>query len=216
VLLSAEQFWGFLPAALMVTLAPGPDLLATMSLGISRGRRVAVSFGLGCASGCLIHTALAAAGISSLLQRFPSAEWMMRTVGGCYLLWLAWGILRPSTTTLQPRISAASNVPVGLQGNQWTAFFLRGLTANLINPKVALFFLSFFSSFLESGERSSARQLVGLGLVFTAIAVIVFSLVGLFSGRYGRLLRAHPRTGPLLDRICALVFVYLAVTMLLY
>lgn len=212
-MLTAEQILRFLLPALLMTVAPGPDILATVSLGISRGRVVAVSFGLGCASGCLFHTGLAAAGVSQFLQVFPAAKWGLQAAGACYLIWLAQGILRPRRAT-------GSNAGVETAGDAALAerqrnYFLRGLIANLINPKVALFFLAFLPQFLVPAAASPALQLLGLGLIFTAIAVVVFSVVGLFAGEVGQLLEARPGLSPVLDRICALVFVYLAVRMLL-
>ena len=87
-LLSLPQSAGFLLAALLVTLAPGPDNLLVLSLGMARGRRQGVAFGLGCAAGCLNHTLLAALGISALIAASPTAFAGLKAAGGLYLVWL--------------------------------------------------------------------------------------------------------------------------------
>jgi threonine/homoserine/homoserine lactone efflux protein len=215
VVLTADQIWTFLPAAILVTVAPGPDILATISLGVSRGRVVAVSFGLGCASGCLFHTALAAAGVSEFLRVFPAAKWVLQAAGACYLVWLAQGVLRASAPAGAGENEQQDPGSGDMLVRNWRSYFARGLLANLMNPKVSLFFLSFLPQFLVPAIASPARQFLALGLLFTATAVVVFSIVGLFAGEVGQLLRARPGLSPVLDRICALVFVYLAVRMLL-
>lgn len=89
--LSLEQLLRFLPAAFLITAAPGPDILATLSLGLSRGWRAAVGFGVGCGTGCLLHTALAVLGVSALLQASPMAFGALRLAGAGYLVWIGWG-----------------------------------------------------------------------------------------------------------------------------
>jgi len=73
MLITTEQLVRFLGAAFLITISPGPDVLATVSLGLSRGWRAAVGFGVGCGSGCLLHTLLAVLGVSALLRASPVA-----------------------------------------------------------------------------------------------------------------------------------------------
>src|SRR5512147_918383 len=87
-LLTLPQFGGFLVAAILVTLAPGPDNLMVLSLGMARGRKSGVAFGLGCALGCLNHTLLAALGVSALIAASPPAFTALKIAGGLYLVWL--------------------------------------------------------------------------------------------------------------------------------
>src|SRR5439155_10355651 len=87
VLLSPEQFIGFLLADMMITISPGPDNLMVLGVGISRGRRQGMAFGLGCALGCLNHTVLATVGISALIAASPVAFITLKVCGGLYLIW---------------------------------------------------------------------------------------------------------------------------------
>jgi threonine/homoserine/homoserine lactone efflux protein len=90
VLLGLEQTLGFMAAAVLITLSPGPDNLMVLSLGMARGRRQGMVFGLGCALGCLSHTLLAALGVSALLAASPAAFSALKLAGGLYLIWLGW------------------------------------------------------------------------------------------------------------------------------
>src|SRR3954471_3942206 len=87
-LLTLPQLVSFLAAAILITLAPGPDNLMVLSLGIARGRKAGVAFGLGCALGCLNHTLLAALGVSALIAASPVAFTALKIAGGLYLIWL--------------------------------------------------------------------------------------------------------------------------------
>ncbi|HQC84878.1 MAG TPA: LysE family transporter, partial [Rhodoferax sp.] len=88
--LSPEQFFGFLSAALLITLSPGPDNLMVLSIGASRGRRLGMAFGLGCGLGCLSHTVLAALGVGALIAASPAAFLALKLAGGAYLMVLGW------------------------------------------------------------------------------------------------------------------------------
>lgn len=130
--LDPVQIGGFLAAAIAVTLAPGPDNLMILSQGLARGRRAGLAFGLGCAVGCLFHTALAAVGVGALVAASPGAFLALRIVGGIYLIWLgigAWRSQGGQAAVLAPDERAAA---------PWRLFG-RGLVANAINPKVVLF-----------------------------------------------------------------------------
>ena len=94
LLLDPEQAIGFLGAAVLLTLAPGPDNLMVLSIGAARGRLRGMAFGLGCALGCLSHTVLAALGVSALIKASPVAFTALRLAGGAYLVWIGWQALR--------------------------------------------------------------------------------------------------------------------------
>ena len=93
-MLTFEQFFGFLLAATLITASPGPDNLMVLGMGISKGRRHGMAFGLGCALGCLSHTVLAAIGVSALIAASPVAFTALKVCGGLYLIWLGIKALR--------------------------------------------------------------------------------------------------------------------------
>lgn len=194
--LTATQFFGFLFAALLVTLAPGPDNLAVLGLGVSRGRRAGIGFGLGCALGCFTHTLWASLGISAVLATSETAFTVLKLAGGAYLCWLGWQALKNPGAKFATGAHVADATP-------FSVYLRRGFIANAINPKVALFFLAFLPQFVSSGSTHAAGQSAVLGLVFTAQTVLVFGLLGWFAGAIGRWLGRYSRR---LDQATGLLF----------
>lgn len=207
-LLSLPQLLTFLGAALLVTLAPGPDNLMVLSLGLARGRRAGMAFGSGCALGCLNHTVLAALGVGALIVASPLAFSALRVAGGLYLLWLGISALRASAaaSSTSALVAVPTDAPVRL--------FLKGLVVNAINPKVALFFLAFLPQFVAPARGAASWQMAQLGLVFTAQAVLVFGAIGWFAGGVGERLQRQPAIRVWLDRIAGTVFVALGLRLL--
>ncbi|MDR1709859.1 MAG: LysE family translocator, partial [Candidatus Accumulibacter sp.] len=206
MLLSLNQFLGFLVAAVVVTVAPGPDNLMVLGFGMARGRAAGIAFGLGCGAGCLSHTALAALGVSALIAASPGAFLALKVGGGLYLVWLGVRALRSR--------GAAQAAAVGGADEPLSRLFARGLLANAINPKVALFFLSFLPQFIDNGRGQVGWQTAQLGLVFTAQAALLFGLLGHFSGAVGQWLQRRANAGAWLDRLAGTIFVALGLRLI--
>ncbi len=199
--LSTAQLLGFLMAALLITLAPGPDNLGVLSLGIARGRRAGIGFGLGCALGCFTHTLWASLGISALLAASATAFTVLKLAGAAYLCWLGWQALKSSGTQFQPGAQrVADQTPFGV-------YLRRGFIANAINPKVALFFLAFLPQFVSAGSPHAAAQSAVLGVVFALQTVLVFGLIGHFAGTIGAWLQRRASLGRRLDQATGLLFI---------
>jgi threonine/homoserine/homoserine lactone efflux protein len=205
-MLTPEQFFGFLMAALLITASPGPDNLMVLGMGISRGRRQGMIFGLGCALGCLSHTVLATIGVSALIAASPTAFTALKICGGLYLIWL--GI-----QALRSRGGAKVENLTGADESLWKLFG-KGLFANSINPKVILFFLSFLPQFVIADNGNVSLQTAQLGVIFTAQAALLFGLLGYFSGTVGQWLNRRPRAGLWLDRVAGTVFVGLGLRLI--
>lgn len=197
-MIDPAQVSAFLAAAVLITLAPGPDNLMVLSLSLARGRRQGAAFGLGCAAGCLSHTAMAALGVSALIAASPWAFLALKVAGGLYLIWLGSQILRHS--------GAASTAPRAAQGGI-RALFLRGLLANAINPKVILFFLAFLPQFVVPARGDAALQTLALGLIFAVQAGLLFAALALFAGRLGQGLARHPAVERWLNRLAGITFI---------
>ena len=205
-MLSAEQFFGFLLAASVITVAPGPDNMMVLSLGMAKGRRPGIAFGLGCALGCLSHTLLAVIGVSALIAASPEAFTALKVCGGLYLVWLGVNALR-----------SAGGASVGKASNDRQSprkLFLKGIVANAINPKVILFFLSFLPQFVIPGHGSVAAQMAWLGIIFTLQAGVIFGLLGYFSGTVGQWINTRPRLGTAMDRLTGVIFVGLGLRLI--
>lgn len=205
-MLSAEQFFGFLLAASVITVAPGPDNMMVLSIGMAKGRLPGIAFGLGCALGCLSHTLLAVLGVSALIAASPEAFKALKVCGGLYLVWLGFNALR-----------SAGGASVGKASNDRQSprkLFLKGIVANAINPKVILFFLSFLPQFVVPGHGSVAAQMAWLGIIFTLQAGVIFGLLGYFSGTVGQWINTSPRLGTAMDRLTGVIFVGLGLRLI--
>lgn len=205
--ITLEQVLPFLLAAVLLTATPGPDNLMVLSVGASRGRRLGMAFGLGCAAGCLSHTLLAVLGVSAVLAASPVAFTALRWAGGAYLIWLGIGALRSRGGVGLPVAGADA------AGDSAARQFGKGVLANAINPKVVLFFLSFLPQFVVPAQGNVPLQMAVLGVVFTLQAALLFGALGWFAGSIGQWLQRRPRAGLWLDRLAGVVFVGLGLRM---
>jgi len=206
-LLALPQLAAFLAAAILVTLAPGPDNLMVLSIGMARGRRPGVVFGLGCALGCINHTLLAALGVSALIAASPLAFAALKIAGGLYLIWLGVQAIRNARPSATPQPGAAAT-------ERPAKLFFKGLIANAINPKVILFFLAFLPQFVDAARGHVAWQIVQLGALFTLETVVIFGTIGWFAGSVGERLARRPAIGAWLDRVAGGIFVALGLRLL--
>ncbi len=206
-MLSPEQLLAFLLVALAITASPGPDNLMVLGMGMSKGRKPGMAFGLGCALGCLSHTALAVAGVSALVAASPTALTVLRWAGGLYLVWLG-------VQSLRSQGGARARTDTSAE-HSLRALFLRGMLANAINPKVVMFFLAFLPQFVQPAQGQVGLQLAVLGVVFTAQAAVLFGLLGYFAGTVGGWLNQRPQAGLWLDRLAGLVFIGLGLRLML-
>ena len=206
-MLAPDQFLAFVATAVLLTLSPGPDNMMVLSIGIAKGRARGVAFGLGCAFGCLSHTLLAVIGVSALIAASPLAFTTLKVCGGLYLAWMGFHAIRSRGGA---RVGAAEGV-----NDSARALFFKGMLANAINPKVALFFLSLLPQFVAAGRGDANLQTALLGVVFTLQAAVLFGLLGFFSGAVGAWLGKRPRAGMWLDRIAGAIFIGLGLRLIL-
>jgi len=205
-MLTSTQTITFLLMAMLLTSTPGPDNLMVLSVSLARGRRAGLAFGLGCAVGCLSHTVLAVVGIGALLAASPMALTVLKSAGGLYLMYLGVQALRHAG-------SARSGAQTAESQSSWQ-FFMKGLVANAINPKVVLFFLSFLPQFVVAANGHTEWQLGLLGGLFSLQAALIFGLLAYFSGKVGVWLNTRPSRGLWLDRLAGTVFLGLGARML--
>jgi threonine/homoserine/homoserine lactone efflux protein len=175
----------FVAASLAIIVAPGPDNVYVLTRGIAQGREVALASAWGMCSGLLFHTTLAAIGLSAILAQSALAFSVVKYAGAAYLIYLGFRAL----LSKEEFIPSAEVVPVA----NLRSFFLRGLTMNLLNPKVAVFFLAFLPQFASPATDGATLRLLALGLVFALLSVVVFSALALFSGILGERLNNNPR-----------------------
>jgi threonine/homoserine/homoserine lactone efflux protein len=197
----------FVAASLAVIVAPGPDNIYVLTRGVAGGREVALASAWGMCSGLLAHTTLAALGLSAVLARSAAAFSVVKHVGAAYLIYLGVRALLSK--------EGFGTSAVEEPAEQLRRFFLKGLTMNLLNPKVAVFFLAFLPQFADPGTSGTALRLVVLGLVFALLSVVVFSAIALFSGLLGDRLSSNPRYATALRWLTGCVLVGLGLRLAL-
>lgn len=202
----------FLPVAFLLSLAPGPDNLTVLSLGLSRGRAASFGFAMGCAAGCLNHTLLAALGVSALIAATPSAFRLLQYAGAAYLCWLGWQALKSRGDRLG---SSRTQDPSAQTATGLGSYFRRGLIANAINPKVGLFFLALLPQFVDAAGVPPAVQIAVLGIVFALAAASVFGLIAVTAGELGAWLQRRSTVTRWLDRATGLLFIGLGLRLAL-
>lgn len=196
----------FLGASIALTIAPGPDNTFVVAQGVSRGRKAAIITALGMCSGVSVHTAAAALGISALLYSSATAFMVLKYAGAAYLLYLAYKSLKEQQILL----------PSGTaDGQKWWVMFRRGFIMNVVNPKVALFFLAFLPQFVSGRTGDTSWQIFILGLLFMVQAAVVFSAIGYLSGSVGNLVIRKPRMARYFGWLTAGVFASLGVKLAL-
>jgi threonine/homoserine/homoserine lactone efflux protein len=161
-------------AALIMVLSPGPNMIYLVSRSICQGPKAAVISLSGVALGFVMHMLLAAFGLTAFFLAVPMAYAALKYLGAGYLLWLAYQAIKPGTRGLfEPRQLAADS-PVRLF---WMGFF-----TNALNPKIAVFYVSIFSQFLDPTKGSVLMQSVELGVTQILISMTVNFMIIQFAG----------------------------------
>lgn len=172
----------FAGAALLMVLTPGPNMIYLISRSVCQGRRAGVISLFGVVAGFLVHVFTAAAGLSALFLAIPFAYELLKWAGASYLLWLAWQAVRPGAASP----FEARPLPPDGPGR----LFLMGFLTNLLNPKIAVFYLAIFPQFIVPEQGSVFLQSVTLGCVQIAVSFTVNLAIALsaaaIAGWFGR------------------------------
>ena len=176
-------FLTFVAAALLLNITPGPDMLYVIGRSVGQGRKAGIVSALGIFTGCLVHIVAAAVGLAALLASSALAFDVVRYAGAAYLIYLGVRLLarRNGLETQTPERAGLRSV------------FWQGVVTNVLNPKVALFFLAFLPQFVDARRGSVALQILFLGMVFDTGGTLVNLAVARAGGRLGDLLQRSPR-----------------------
>lgn len=165
----------FALTALVLVLTPGPNMVYCVSRALSQGRAAGLISLAGVLLGFLAHLLAATLGLTALLAAVPFAFDALRIAGAAYLAWLAWDALRPG--------GRSPFVPQVLPAHSVGKLFRMGLLTNLLNPKVAIFYLSFFPQFLHPERGSVLAQALQLGAIQILVSGTVNALLVLGAAR---------------------------------
>lgn len=202
-ILGTQHFALFFVSGLLLNLTPGQDTLYIVGRTVSQGRRAGLCSVFGIASGSVVHTLAAAFGLSAVLSTSAQAFAVVKFAGAAYLAYLGLRML------LERRASVGATTQFNPEPG-W-AIYRAGLLTNVLNPKVALFFLAFLPQFVAPTAASRFLTFLFLGGVFIVNGTLwCVVLVGAASAMSHRL-RAHPVSGLWLKRATGVVFVGLGV-----
>ena len=192
---SLEVLLAFTAAGIVLVITPGPDMTLFLGQTLTGGRARGIAAYLGASAGLVVHTMLAAFGLSALLAHSATAFGVLKIVGVAYLLWLAFDALRRgSALTLAP--GAADPQPLG-------RVFLMGVGINLLNPKIIMFFLTFLPQFVSASDPHAGAKLMFLGLYFIVLAIPICMMLIVLADRFTTAIRRSPRVMRAIDYLFA-------------
>jgi len=198
----------FAGAVFVLNATPGVDFLLTISRTLQGGARAGVAAALGIGAGCVVHALAAAFGLAALLALHPEAFRLVQWAGAAYLVWLGLGMLRGAwrggavpQADATPRVRSAA------------ADFRAGLLTNVLNPKVAFFFLAFLPQFVPADSPAKTLSFLLLGAWFVVQGSLFLLLLVAVAARLQRL-GASPLLRRVLNGAGGLLFVALALRLL--
>ena len=201
-MIEPTKFFLFIGVSWALIIAPGPDMLYVITRGIAHGRRAGILSAIGVVCGILVHTTAAALGLTLILQTSAFAFLLVKYVGAAYLIYLgikAWQ--DKSTLSLQSSTAGITS----------SALFWQGVLSNVLNPKIAIFFLAFLPQFVEKESSSVAWQMIFLGLTFACFGLCFLLVVGYSSGTIGRWLTNRPQYTQSLQRLAGGILIGLGI-----
>lgn len=175
----------FALAALLLVLTPGPNMVYCVSRSLTQGPRAGLLSLAGVVLGFGVHLLAAVLGLTALLLAVPMAFDAIRIAGALYLLWMAWQAVKPG--------GAAPFQPRALPPDGPRKLFVMGFVTNLLNPKVAMFYLAFFPQFLHPERGHWLAQCLLLGAIQIALSAAVNALLVLCAGGVARFANRSPR-----------------------
>jgi threonine/homoserine/homoserine lactone efflux protein len=203
----------FAAAVLVLNATPGVDVLLTISRTLQGGWRAGVAAVAGINAGCVLHALAAAFGLAALLAVQPALFMALQWAGAAYLVWLGLGLLRQAARRAG---ESQASVPAGVAARRWQADVRSGFLTNVLNPKVALFFLAFLPQFVpaDSPDKTVSFLLLGAWFVLQS-SLFSLALVAAVAhvGRMGRS-RVTPALQRSLQGLGGLLFVGLALRLL--
>ncbi len=194
---------GFVAAALVVLLIPGPGVLYILARSLGQGQRAGLVSVLGLSAGALVHVAAATAGLSAILLASATAFGVVKALGAGYLIYLGIRMLLGRDATAAIEVTAPRSL---------RRLFSDGVLVSVLNPKIAVFFLAFLPQFAEPGRGPIAQQVLFLGLLYVALALCTDGAYAVLAGRLRHWLRGRVLQGPLPRYTSGVVYIGLGVS----
>ncbi len=187
-----HDLWLFMVTVFVLNATPGVDMMLTASRTLQHGVRAGLATAAGISAGCVVHTLATAFGLAALLAASAAAFTALKVIGAAYLIWIAFGMLRSALRdNVPPDASAPAASARSASPGAW-ALFRQGLLTNVLNPKIALFFLALLPQFIDAQANEKTAAFLFLGAVMV-IQGTVFLAVFVALIAHLRLLRTDPR-----------------------
>ena len=198
-----HDFGLFLAAGVLLNLTPGPDTAYILRRSIAHGREAGIASALGISVGTIFHTCAAALGLSAILATSAVAFGAIKLMGGAYLIFLGLKMIFERSGQL--------SLPSIFRRRTTAAAFRRGVLTNVLNPKVALFFLAFLPQFIDPASGTKIVAFLLLGLTFITTDTIWCLILASFASAFSNRLRTNETVAQWLNRTAGALFVFLGV-----
>lgn len=192
-MIDIQHYGAFLVACIALNLTPGLDTFYILARSGREGHAVGLGAALGINAGCVVHTLAAVLGLSAILMTSAVAFSILKYLGAAYLVWIGLRMLLARQ---------AVRSPTETRGRGFIAAFRQGMLTNVLNPKVALFYLAFLPQFIAPHAARPQLGLLVLGLSFIATGLSWTLVLAMMGSRIHRLLQQRPRIGTWMDRVC--------------
>src|SRR5688572_26387210 len=194
----------FIGAAVLLVIAPGPDMAYMLARTVAQGRKAGVLAAIGINAGAYVHVAAAVLGLSAILATSSIAFTIVKWVGACYLVWIGIQAIRAKAAP----ITIENGQSAKLNG---AAIFWQGFLSDVLNPKVAVFFLAFLPQFVDVESQNKTQQLLLLGVTGNVIAITINLVLVHFASAASVKLRNNPKITRWLNRAMGALFISLGV-----
>ncbi|MFS2025794.1 LysE family translocator [Massilia sp. CT11-137] len=199
----------FVVSGLLLNIMPGPDSLLIMTRSATQGWRAGSAAALGIGTGTFVHIFAAALGLSAILATSAAAFTVVKLLGAAYILYLAIGML------LSKRGDGAAAQPLTIAPLPLRRIYAQGILTNVLNPKVALFFLAFVPQFIDASAPHKAAAFLILGAIFNINGMLWCHALALFTAQARARLKLNPAVAQWLNRATGGLFVWLGVKLAL-
>jgi len=203
-MLGIHDYWAFVVTGMLLNLTPGQDTFFILGRSAADGTKAGVSSVLGITAGLIVHTMFAALGLSAVLATSASAFSVIKWAGAGYLVYLGTGMLLRRDPVLAFSSAVTSSGGVGQA-------FRQGMLTNLLNPKVALFFLALMPQFIDATSTRKVLAFLALGATFITTGTAWNLCLAMSAGRLRRQLMSRPRLGTWLSHAAGAAFIALGV-----
>lgn len=173
----------FVITGVLLNLTPGPDMLYIIGRSTTQGWQAGAAATLGVGAGCLVHITAAVLGLSAVLSTSAAAFTLVKLIGAAYLVYVGIALVLASGSTSQgATIQLPATAPV-------RKVFFQGFFTNVLNPKIALFFLAFVPQFINAGTPHKALAFLYLGIIFDCNGTLINLFIARCAARTGSMLR---------------------------